>query len=464
MFELNKRLRIWYKRKSGGRDVLRLAIPIILSYGSMTVMTITDRLCLAWYGETEMNAAFQAGCLFWCFLFFPQGIGVFVNTFVSQYFGAEQKRKIGLIVWQGVFLGLTLGMFFVFATPFVSPFFKMVGQSDELAALELDYWLYMTPGAIATLGLEPFVSFFNGIRESKIVMKVTALGFVINMVLDPLLIFGIGGHLRWGVAGASIATSIAICAKLAVFAWCAYKRDANGEFGLRSSIRVDFHEMKRLVKYGSMSAVQTSAEHWFYTIFVLTMGWIGEAASCATAIAYNLNALLYMPAVGFGLATAALVGNRMGEGRPKLAARATYTSLALSSVIAGVFSILFLTCPSFFVDLYTARNPEQYVEVRPIAINILRIVGVYLLFDAYNLITASALRGAGDAKFIMNTTLCVVAIILTALYVGVFRCGLGVYWCWSLQVAFLVMSVAVFATRFKMGKWRDKALVEVATR
>ncbi|MBP5621307.1 MAG: MATE family efflux transporter, partial [Thermoguttaceae bacterium] len=384
----------WHNRAGGGRDVLRMAVPIIVSYSSVVVMTTTDRLCLAWYGRQEMNAAFQAGALFWAFLFLPQGVGAFVNTFVAQYFGANQNKRIGSVVWQGLFIGLFCGLFFVAATPLIGPLFRWIGQSESSSTLEQTYWKYLAWGTIATLGLEPFVSFFNGIRETKIVMKITILGFVVNMVLDPILIFGIGGRLRYGVAGAALATSIALWLKFAVFLCAAWKRDAKGEFALRKSVRFDPPEMKRLVKFGSMSAIQTTAEHWFYTLFVLMMGWIGEEANAATAIAYNLNGLVYMPAVGFGVATAALVGNYVGAKDFERARRATRTSLALSSVVAGVFSVAFLIFPDPFVDVYTLFDPESYATARPIAINILRIVGLYLLLDAYNLILSSALRGA----------------------------------------------------------------------
>ena len=72
----------------------------------------------------------------------------------------------------------------------------------------------------------------------------------------------------------------------------------------------------------------------------------------------------------------------------------------------------------------------------------------------------SALRGAGDARFIMLSTLAVVGIVIAGLFVGVFGLGYGVYWCWSLQVLFLVLNVSVFAVRFHRGKWREKGLVD----
>ncbi|MBQ4204884.1 MAG: MATE family efflux transporter [Thermoguttaceae bacterium] len=452
--------RIWYARECGGRETLRLAIPIIISWSSVTVMTITDRLCLAWYGQTEMNASFQASCLFWGLICFPQGIGVFVNTFVAQYYGANQKKRIGSVIWQGVFIGLAFGLLFIAATPFIEPFFRAIGQSAELAALEKAYWKYMALAAVASLGLESLQSFFNGIRETKLVMKLTILGFAVNMVLDPILIFGINGRLELGVEGAAIATAIAMWIKFAAFVYYTVKRDRNGEYGIRSSLKLNFHEMKRLFSFGSMSALQTSAEQWFYTLFVLVMGWFGEEASAATAIAYNMNSLLYMPAIGFGVATSTIVGNVVGAGRQELVGRATRTAMALASVVAGVFSILFLTVPEFFVNIYTMREPETFAATRPLATNILRIVGIYLVADAYNLILASALRGAGDARFIMIATFAVVASIVVAMFGGVFGFGLGVYWCWALQVTYLLVNITVFGLRLRSGKWRDKGLVE----
>lgn len=460
----------WFNRPCGAREVLRLAFPIMLSMCSVSIMTLTDRLCLSWYDLYEMNAAFQAGCLFWTCVVFPTGIGNFVNTFVSQYNGANQKDRIGAIVWQGVFVGALAGLILLAATPLIGPFFRLCGAETAASILEQKYWFYISLGAIASVALEPMVSFFNGIYKTKLVMRVTIVGFLINIVLDPILIFGIGGHCRLGLVGAAIATSIALWTKFIIFLRLFLKETRTTDpkdpaktvdvYGIRKGFRFCWAEMKRLLRFGTMSASQMTVEHAFFMLFVLIMGKFGLEASASNAIAFSLNGFLYMPAVGIALATAAIVGNQVGAKRYDLAVRATRTSLGLGTCVAGFFAILFIGCPQIFVDLYSLGDPEGFEKVRPLALNVVRIVGFYLIFDALNLIFTASLRGAGDAKFIMLATFAVVLPTVVALLIGV-ALGLRVYYCWWIQTGYLVVLVLIFFTRFRKGKWREHDVINV---
>ncbi len=456
--------RVFYSRPCGARDVLRLTFPFMVSFGTITIVTLTDRLCLSWRDPYEMNAAFQSGCLFWTLTVFPTGIGSFVNAFVSQYNGAGRSKRVGPVVWQGVFIGVASGAVIMALTPLIGPFFREMGASESTSILEQKYWAYLSLGAVAAVGLESLCSFFEGLCEPKTVMVVAIVGMGVNVVLDPILIFGVCGWLRLGLVGAAIASATSFWIMFLLLLYAAFRRDATGELGFRSGCRINVSEMKRLSYYGSMSAAQQSVEHVFFGVFTLLMGWFGDEASAATAIGYNLNSLLYMPAAGMGLAATTLVGNHLGAGTPRLGRRATFTSIALAASFAGVFSILFGVAPGFFVDVYGFGASEAFENIRPIAIDILRIVAVYLFVDACNLILSGALRGAGDARFIMNATFVVVALALGALFVGVRIMGCGIYWCWWILTGYLATNTVVFLFRFLQGKWMMKTLVDATPR
>ncbi len=453
--------RDFWSRPCGGWDVLRLAAPIIVSTGSIALMNFADRVFLTWYDPNAMNAAFLSGCLLWGAVSFPFGIATFVNAFVSQYFGAGENRRVGSVVWQGVFLGLICGPIFVAATPLVERFFEAFGHSPEVVRFERDYWFYFALGIAASIANEALAAFFCGRREMKTVMAVGLFAVLLNVVLDYLLIFGVGGYLRWGVSGAAIATTISLWAKFFLFVWLMLKRDREGVYNVRGGFRFDRSGFWGLFKIGSMSSAQTTAENWCFTLFVLLVASLGEGPSAATAIAFNLDFLVFMPIVGIGVAVTTLVGNEIGAGNPKLASRATGASLALAIPFSGVFTLLFLFAPHFFLDFYAAKNPESFAPIRELSANVLRFVAVYLFADSLNVIFASALRGAGDAKFIMKATLAVFPPITALTFVGVRFWGRGVYWCWTLISVYVFVVGTVYAIRFWRGKWRDANLLEI---
>ena len=103
MFE---KIRCWWRRPCGGRDVLALALPLIISTMSFTVMTFIDRMFLTWYSIDAVAAAMPAAMLQFTLISFPLGVATYVNTFVAQYQGSGRPRQIGPIVWQGIWIGL----------------------------------------------------------------------------------------------------------------------------------------------------------------------------------------------------------------------------------------------------------------------------------------------------------------------------------------------------------------------
>ena len=452
--------REWYTRPCGGREVLRVALPIVISCGTIAIMNMTDRMFLSWYDPTAMNASFQSGCLIWALLTFPQQLASFVNTFVAQYFGAGQKERIGSNIWQGIFLGVVFGLLFVAATPLVGPFFRALGTPRDVSLLEQKYWFYFCLGAVPAIAHEPLAAFFTGQRKMKVVMTLGIATVLINVILDPILIFGIGGYCRLGLAGAAIASAASLWFKFFAYYWLVRRADKSGEFRFRKQCRFDWREMKRLLRFGSMSGVQSMMENAFLTVFVLLVGWFGVKESAATAIAFNLNSLMLVPIYGLGVATATLVGNQVGAQRLDLASRAAYTSATLACAFAGVFVVVFLTMPNFFLDIYMAKNPEKFAEIRSIAFNLLRIVAVYLFANTVNSIFTASLRGAGDTRFIMLATFCVSAPILAIMFGGVIWFQQGFYWCWSLQVSYIFVNATVFAIRFAGGEWKKKSLVK----
>ena len=97
----------WWERPCGGRAVLRLALPLVLSTASWTIMHFVDRVFLTRYSTEAIAAAMPAGILHFAILCLPLGTASYVTTFVAQYFGADRQSRIGRVLWQGIFLGIS---------------------------------------------------------------------------------------------------------------------------------------------------------------------------------------------------------------------------------------------------------------------------------------------------------------------------------------------------------------------
>jgi MATE family multidrug resistance protein len=159
-----------------------------------------------------------------------------------------------------------------------------------------------------------------------------------------------------------------------------------------------------------------------------------------------------------------LVGQHLGEDRPHVAQRATRTTLALAVAYMGAISLAFILAPNFFLANLLSHShgpsPTDATAVRALATSLLVFVAAYNLFDAVAIIFVSALKGAGDTRFVMKTSVCMALILAGATWAGIKYFDLGVYGCWTIITLDVWALAAVYLLRYRQGKWRSMRVIE----
>lgn len=456
------RLSSWWNSRCGGAEVLRVAMPMIVSVGSLAVMQFADRVFLTWYDPISVGAAFGSGQFLWMLASFPFSVAAYAVAFVSQYNGAKAYQRIGQLVWQGIFIGAIVTPLFFLAYPYVSSIFNFFGHSPEVVELENTYFFWSLWGigfVVASQGAE---AFFVGRKKMKTVMTVSLVAVTFNILLNYIMIFGVGGFPRMGVAGAALATSICQILRFLILLVLMFIDDfcSGYRYGIVRGCRIVPREFLALLKYGGMGGTQYFLEMVTFTFFVFLLGKLGDVSSTSSAIALNLNAMTFLPIVGIGTAVMTLVGNALGEGSPQLARRSVFSATWLASVFTGFFLLIFLLVPGVFLSVYEMGNPEKFAPYYEMTRNLLRFVAVYLFFDTINIIFCSAIRGAGDTKFVMIVTFALVPFLAIFPWLGVGVFHFGVYWCWTVMTVYISLLGIVFFARFMRGAWMEMGLVE----
>jgi multidrug resistance protein, MATE family len=452
--------RFW-RGPSGMREVLLLALPLMVSTLSWTVMQFTDRVFLLWYSPDAVAAALPAGALSFAMMCFPLGLASYVNAFVSQYYGAQRHDRIGLVVWQGIWIGLATIPLTAATIPLMSKMFYAVGHPAQIAAYEVDFYRAITWGSGAMVAAEALSTFFTGRGGVRTVMVVDSSAALLNVVLDYLWIFGKFGFPAWGVSGAASATAVAMWFKFAVYFALFLRKRYRVEFGTLSGCRFDPVLFRRLLRFGSPSGVQLVCEVGAFTLFLLVIGRIGAHELAATSLAFNVNMLAFMPVYGIGIATTTLVGQRLGQNRPRLAARGTWTAFSLAAAYMVLISAIYALVPELLFFAHGAKiDPAEFASLRALTILLLRFVAFYCLFDAMVIVFSSALKGAGDTRFVLLTTLCMSPLPVLATYCGVEFMGLGLYWCWTAITTWLCVLGLIYMYRFRQGHWRTMRVIE----
>jgi MATE family multidrug resistance protein len=455
----------WWSRPCGGREVLAIALPFVVQTGFWAVMWFIDRMFLMWYSKEAMAAALPAGMFFWALVCFPQGVASFTNTFVAQYFGAGRHDRIGLAVKQGIWFGWAVTPLLLLAIPLAPLLFRGAGATPAIERQLVLYFQTLSLGAGALVVSGAMSSFYTGRGLTVVVMLVDVFGSLVNIGLDYVLIFGKFGFPELGIAGAGLATAIANWSIVGIF-WALMRRRADRQrYGLAVN-RFDAGLFRRLLRFGVPSGLPLLVEAAAFSLLIRAVSRIGETEAAASGLAFNVNAVAFVPLIGVSIAVSTLVGQKLGENRPDLAARATWTGLGLGLIYTCLFGALYVGFPEWFLLLHSAyADPAEFAAVRAVTVELLKFVALYCVFDALQIVFVGALRGAGDTRFILGNTLVVssLAVGIGSLCERVFgweQAGWQLWgWWWVITGWILAMGIA-YLGRFVQGKWRTMRVIE----
>jgi len=452
-----------WNRDGGYREVLVIAIPLILSTASWSVQHFVDRMFLTWYSAEAIAAALPAGLLNFSMISIFMGTAGYASTFVAQYYGAGRYHRIGPALWQGVYVSLIGGICLLAAIPFAGPIFSLVGHDTPVRQNEVVYFQILCLGGGPYIASYALSGFFSGRGKTWPVMWVNVLATAVNLVLDYCMIFGNWGFPEMGINGAGIATVLAgVFSFLLYLALMAGRATDRTYYTLRGW-RPDGELFVRLLRFGFPSGVQFFLEMAGFTGFVLVVGRLGTVSLAATNIAFNINTLAFMPMIGCGIAISVLVGQYLGAEKSKLAQTSAYSGFHLTMVYMASIAAAYVLLPDLFVAPFAHRaEPASFQEIYHYSVVLLRFVAVYSVFDTMNIIFCSALKGAGDTRYVMIVTVILslfVLILPTYLVVAVLDWGLMA--AWVMASAYIILIGIIFYLRFLDGKWKTMRVIEL---
>jgi multidrug resistance protein, MATE family len=446
------------------RELLYVAVPLILSSGSVSLMHVVDRVFLAWHSEEATAAVLPAGLLHFTLASVAFGIANYVNTFVAQYEGADRKDRVAAAVWQGVYLTLIAGIVMAFCAPLAGPLFRLIDHGPLVQKLEADYFAVLCLGTLPMIGASVLSCFYSGRGRTVVVMLVNMVAAVINIGLDYVLIFGLGPIPELGIVGAAIATIAANVGSVALYCWLMFRGAAAEEYQIWQHRRFDRELFARLIRYGMPNGIMYFIDLTAFSFFILLIGQTGRTELAATNLAFNLNSLAFIPMMGVGTAVMTLVGTRIGEGRPDLAVRTTWTAFTLAGGYMLLFAGIYVLLPDVILYPYAAHTRiENFDVVRDHVVFLLRFVAVYSFFDAMVIVFGSAVRGAGDTRFSMLFGfLCGWLIMVVPTFVVWNYSGANLTVGWVTCTAYIIVLGIGFMIRFQGGHWKTMRVIEAA--
>jgi MATE family multidrug resistance protein len=429
---------------------------------SFTIQVFVDRLFLTWYSAEAVAGAVTALFAVWAVMGLCIGAGEYATTFIAQYLGAGRPERIGATIWQGIYFAAASGAVIAALQPLAVPVFAFAGHAEELRVHEVAYARILLAGGFPIVLMATLASFFAGRGKTVVILAVNVLATLVNAVFDYLWIFGHGGFPRMGVAGAAYATVLSQALGAAIYLAIILRGRYRRQYGTLSGWRLEPALFARLLRYGIPAGLQFSMEILAFAVFMMIVGRLGTAPLAASGIAFNLNMIVFMPMLGFGLAVSSLVGRYLGAERPDVAERVTWSALWMCLGYMLACCALYVSAPGLLLAPYAAgADARSFGEVARITGVLLRFVAVYSLFDMMNVLFAAALKGAGDTTYpVVATVVLAWGVMLAPSYVLCVLGTSGIYTAWTAAASYIFCAGLLMFRRFRRGHWRAMRVIE----
>lgn len=440
--------------RSTARELLDLALPMVVSQGSFAVMVFCDRLFLSLIGPEYMSAALGGGVASFFSISLFIGVVSYANALVAQYYGAGDLHKCPRVVTQGIFMVVLWLPLLAVIGYYVYQFFGVIGHPPEQLQLERVYYQILMLGCFFNLSKACIASYFAGIGRTRVVMIADVLGMLLNIPLSYALIFGKLGLPQLGIAGAAWGTVIATAFSLLLFALFYFSRVHRNKFRVLDSFHLDGGILRRYARLGFPSGLELFMNVATFNLFILMFQSYGVAQGAAAAIVFNWDMLSFVPMIGLNIAVISLIGRYVGANamsRIDAVIAAGYKiALTYSSILAAVFVIFRMN----LIDVF-AGSGADFEEIREIGSFMMVGLACYMMADASILISGGALRGAGDTRWLMLTSISLHWLMLIAQYFIIIVYDYGPRLSWVVFVLMIIVIAVVYLGRLYSGVWRE---------
>ncbi|MFA5419820.1 MAG: MATE family efflux transporter [Bacteroidales bacterium] len=443
-----------YYKPGGIKELLLLALPMVVSTACDGAMTFTDRLFLARVGSEQMNAALGGGVAYQMLIFFFVGLTGYSTALVAQYFGAGEKANATKAAFQAILITLLAWPVILLLKPLTLGYFHYMHIPASQIGFQIEYLNILVLGGIFGMMRYTLGCYFVGIGKTKIVMLATVIAMLVNVVLDYILIPGNLGLPAMGVKGAALATIAGAFVAMVILTIAYLKETKHIYSSILKSFRFNWPIMKKLLYFGSPAGLEMFLNFLAFSAMISLFHSKGDVAATATTIMFNWDMVSYIPLLGIEIAVTSLVGRYMGAQQPKLAHHA-----AISGIKTGIFYslailFLFVFIPEILVRVFHPQvSTRIFEDAVPIAVRMIQIASLYVLAEAVIAALIGALRGAGDTHFTMVLSVTAHWLFVPILYMALYLFNLSIELSWLTLVVFFLLFCSVLVFRFKGGRW-----------
>jgi len=373
------------------RAVILLAIPMVMEMIMESLFALFDIIFVSQLGAEATATVGITESLMTIIYSVGMGLAMATTGIVSRRIGEKKKKDASVSAFQAIFLGLLVSLpFFIAGIFFSKDILELMGASRGVVNNGSSYTAIMLGSNVIIMLLFINNSIFRSAGDAMVSMLVMIFANLVNIVLDPCLIFGIGPFPELGVTGAGIATftgrTLGVIVQFYVFSRKNRKISID-----RQSIRIDVKIIRKLLKLsmGGIGQFLIATTSWVGLYRIMTT--FGDNVVAGYTVAIRIIIFSLLPAWGLSNAASTLVGQNLGAKRADRAEKSVWTISLANMIFLFVIGVVFYFGSNHIVGIITPIE-----EIREVGISCLKILSLGYVFYALGMVTLQAFNGAGD--------------------------------------------------------------------
>lgn len=433
-----------------GKAIFILSVPMVLEMIMESVFAVVDIFYVSKLGANAVATVGITESVMTIVYAIGAGLSMATTALVARRIGEKNPKKAGLVAFQAILLAvLVSSLFSVAGIIWAKPFLKIMGASQEMIEEGFMYPAIMFGSNGIVMLLFIINAIFRSSGDAAISMRVMYLANLINLVLDPILIFGLGPIPALGIKGAAIATAIgrgtAVIYQFYLLFRSHRRIHLNREsMGFRPEIMLSLLK----VSIGGILQNLIATSSWILLVRIIAVS--GAAALAGYTIAIRIIIFLLLPAWGLSNAAATLVGQNLGAGFPQRAERSVWITSYINMAYMGIACISMIIWPESFIRIFI-----QDVDVVEQGMIALQIVSFGFIFYGLGMVMVQGFNGSGDTMTptIINF-ICFWLIEIPLAWLLAISLNMGLHGA-SISIVVAESMLAVIAwIMFKRGKWK----------
>jgi putative MATE family efflux protein len=435
-----------------GRAVIMLAVPMVMEMAMESIFAIVDVFWVAHLGANAVATVGLTESMLTIIYTAAMGLSIGATALVARRTGENDPAGAARVAGQSIVIGLIVSMLIAaVAAPRADALLRLMGATPDVVQTGSGFTRVMLGGNLTVVLLFLINAVFRGSGDAAIAMRVLWFGNFLNLVLGPCFIFGVGPFPELGVMGAAVATNIG--RGTAVIYQVIVLTRGNGRVKVRArDLAIDLSIMRSVLRLSGSGTFQILIGTASYVGLVRILSTFGSSALAGYTIGIRVIVVALLPAFGISNASATMVGQNLGAGRPDRAEQSAWTAARYNMLFLGSVGVLFLIAARQIASLFS-----QDPVVLSYAVACLRIVSLGFVFYACGMVLTQAFNGAGDTwtPTVINLFVFWLWEIPLAWFLSS-RAGLGAQGVFvALAVAYSTLAM-VSVVIFRRGHWKHK--------